>query len=311
MFPVHKFDNAFSAGDGDRNVGQIGSFINSGHDSNFVTDCPDVPTTFDRGNVTFGGLNAPRADYLAPPAHDTSGFADRPVGTLSPYFSLLQEPALEGNYCQNAGLTALGETLLQEMMLRGMIIEVDHLPRRSAVRAFELLVENDYPAAATHGNSYNGLVYQLGGVSKGGLGRCAAADRQGAMGEGLAARVAEVVANGGYPAEGFGFDLNGFAGGPRPRFGPDAQCGDPQANPVTYPFTSYAGDVTFTEPHLGSRTVDFNTEGMLHVGLLPELIEDARRDGVTDAQLEPLFRSAEGYIRMWEKAEARAAALRE
>jgi hypothetical protein len=52
--------------------------------------------------------------------------------------------------------------------------------------------------------------------------------------------------------------------------------------------------VTFTPPRLGNRTVDFNTEGMLHIGLLPELIEDARRDGVSDAELEPLFRSAEG-----------------
>ena len=49
---------------------------------------------------------------------------------------------------------------------------------------------------------------------------------------------------------------------------------------------------------------------MVHIGLLPELIEDARRDGVTDADLEPLFRSAEGYLRMWEHAEARAAARR-
>jgi hypothetical protein len=43
--------------------------------------------------------------------------------------------------------------------------------------------------------------------------------------------------------------------------------------------------------------------------MLPELIEDARRTGVTDQDLEPVFRSAEGYIRMWERAEARSAAL--
>ncbi|MDH3687353.1 MAG: hypothetical protein OEP95_14065, partial [Myxococcales bacterium] len=58
------------------------------------------------------------------------------------------------------------------------------------------------------------------------------------------------------------------------------------------------------------RPVDFNTEGMAHIGLLPELIEDIRGDSVTDEELEPLFKSAEGYIRMWEKAEARAAAMR-
>ncbi|MBZ0230836.1 MAG: dipeptidase [Deltaproteobacteria bacterium] len=311
IFPVHKFDNGFGPGDGDRNVGQIGSFINSGHYSNMVTDCPAVYSVFDKGRVTFGGINMPRASYLEPAPNDMSTFAGDPIGTVAPFVGALMEPALEGDHCQNAGLTELGEILIEELMQRGMIIEVDHLPRRSYVRAYELLVANDYPPAATHGNSNGGLVYRLGGISKGGLGRCADPERPGAMGDSLRARVAEIVANGGYPAEGFGFDLNGFAGGPRPRFGPDSACGDtPQANPITYPFTSYAGDVTFTEPHLGDRTVDFNTEGMIHLGLLPELIEDARRDGVTDVELEPLFRSAEGYLRMWERAEARGAALR-
>ncbi len=310
IFPVHKFDNAFSAGDGDRNVGQIGSFVNSGHWSNLVLDCPDVPSVFDRGPVTFGGINMPRADYLAPAPNDMSGFALDPLRTISPFLGRLMEPALAGDHCQNAGLTALGETLLDELMRRGLIVEVDHLPRRAHVRAYELLTAADYPPAATHGNVNRGRVYELGGVSMTHLGRCADPARPGAMGDALRARIALIAAHGGYPAEGFGFDFNGFAGGPRPRFGPDSPCTTPQANPITYPFTSYAGDVTFTPPRLGERAVDFNTEGMLHLGLLPELIEDARRDGVTDADLEPLFRSAEAYLRMWEKAEARGAALR-
>ncbi len=311
IFPVHKLDNAFSAGDGDRNVGQIGSFINSGHWSSFVEDCPAVRSVFDRGNVTFGGINMPRDDYLAPAPNDMSGFADDPIAALFPFLEELQEPPLEGDYCQSAGLTPLGETLIREMMRRGMIVEVDHLPRRSYVRAYEILAESDYPAAGTHGNTYEGFVYELGGVSKTGLGRCGAPDRPGAMGDGLRARIDLIVAHGGYPAEGFGFDLNGFAGGPRPRFGEHSRCDGPQSNGITYPFDSYRGDVTFTEPHLGERTVDFDNEGMLHIGLLAELIEDARNDGVTDEDLEPLFRSAEGYLRMWEKAEARGAALRE
>jgi hypothetical protein len=60
---------------------------------------------------------------------------------------------------------------------------------------------------------------------------------------------------------------------------------------------------------VGNRTLDFNIEGMVHLGLVAEYIEDVRRDGVSDEALEPLFRSAEGYIRMWEKAERRAAEL--
>jgi hypothetical protein len=87
-------------------------------------------------------------------------------------------------------------------------------------------------------------------------------------------------------------------------------AGFPICDALTYPFTSYAGDVTFLQPSVGNRALDFNTEGLVHIGLLPDLIEDVRRDGVSDADLEPLFRSAEAYLRMWETAEGRAAELR-
>ena len=251
----------------------------------------------------------PRADYLAPAPNDLSGFAEDPVATLAPYLGQIMGPRLVGDYCQSAGLTALGETLLRELMIRGMIIEVDHLPRRSYARAFEILEANDYPAAGTHGLNNGGRIYARSGISNTGLGRCHDPAVPGTTIDRLAGRVQLIVDNGGYPAEGFGFDLNGFAGAPGPRFGEGA-CPTPQDDPVTYPFPSVAGDVTFTEPHVGNRTIDFNTEGMVHIGLMPELIEDARLDGVTDEQLEPLFRSAEGYLRMWERAELRAAALR-
>jgi hypothetical protein len=309
IFPTHKFDNAFSAGDGDRRVSQLGSFINSGHFSNFVLDCPDVPAGFDGGDVPFGGLNKPRQDYLEPAPNDMSGFVDNPLRTLAPFLSELRAPPLVGDYCQNAGLTELGETLVVEMMKRGMLIEVDHLPRWGYARAYELLAAADYPAVGSHGRNNRGRLYQLGGVSNTGFGSCGSPDTPGAMANGFRARLREIADNGGFAAEGFGFDFNGFAGGRRPRFGEDSTCAQPQANPITYPFRSFAGDVTFTQPRLGSRVVDFNTEGMLHIGLLPELVEDVRRDGTADDGLEPLFRSAEGYIRFWERAELRAAAL--
>ncbi len=310
VFPVHKFDNAFTAGDGSSGIIELGNFINSGHYSDFVQDCPGISSGFDGGDVTFGGLNEPRDVYDSPPPNDMSKFGKAPLGTLLPFLEKIQAPPLPGEWCQQHGMTALGETLLQELMKRGMLMDFGHLPQRSLGRAFEILEANEYPVMKTHGDTNDGRVYQNGGMGGTSLGRCAVAGKPGEMGSRLKASVAEVVSKGGYPAEGLAFDLNGFAGGPRPRFGADSSCGDPQEKPVTYPFTSYDGKVTFEQPHLGNRTVDFNTEGMIHIGLLPELIEDARRDGVTDEELEPLFRSAEAYVRMWERAEARGKAIK-
>lgn len=309
IFPVHKYDNAFGPGDGDRAFIELGNFFNTGNWSNFTTDCPpDMPARFDNGDVIFGDINMPRDEYDAPPPNDMSGFPDTPLGTAFPFISQLGQAPLVGQYCQNATLTGLGETLMHEMMLRGMIIEVDHLPQWSYERAFELLEQYDYPAAGTHGGTYGGKIYELGGISKTGLGTCRDPDVAGAMLQRLRDRMAEIDAHGGYPGEGFGFDLNGFAGAPGPRFAEGA-CPDPQEDPVTYPFRSYADDVEFTAPSVGNRAIDYNMEGFVHIGMLPELLEDARGDAGSDADLEPLFRSVEGYIRMWERAEARAAEL--
>lgn len=308
IFPVHKYDNKFSPGDGDRAFIELGNFANSGHWSNFTLDCPDPQVGgFDDGDVNFGGLNMPRDVYDSPAPIDNSSFPDAPLNTTTKYLSQILEPPLVGPYCQNATMTQLGEHLLREMMARGMLIEVDHLPQWSYVRAYELLKEATYPPVGSHGRNYQGQLYELGGVSTTGFGTCRG-DAPGATVQGFKDKIQFILDHGGYPGEGFGFDLNGFAGARGPRFGEGA-CGTPQSDPVTYPFQSYAGDVEFTTPKVGNRTLDFNTEGLVHIGLLPELIEDARRDAVDEKDIEPLFRSAEAYIRTWELAEKRAAEL--
>ena len=294
IFPVHKYDNGFSAGDGDRVIIELGNFGQTGHYGNFTTDCPDVPARFDRGDVNFGGLNDPRDDYFAEPPVDMSTFGEEPIDLLLQHVDKLTDGSLEGDYCQNHGLTNLGEFLIQELMSRGMIIEVDHLPQRSYKRAYDILGENDYPAAGTHGGHFNGKIYELGGVSKFNFGNCADPDNPGSRASGLEQRLALMEDAGKYRAEGFGFDLNGFAGAPGPRFGENSVCDQEQQNPVTYPFESHNGDVTFTQPQLADRTPDFNTEGLVHIGMVPELIQDVRNTGVTDEQLEPLFRSGRG-----------------
>ena len=308
LFPNHKYDNAFSPGDGSDGFIEVGTLVNSGHYTNQTLDCPqDVPGNFDGGNVSFSGLFDPRDVYDSPAPEDFSELTVDPIKSLLPFVRALTEGGLEGAYCQNGTLTPVGEHLVNGVMQRGMILEVDHLPKWSYVRAIEMLEEQDYPAVGTHGRDWDGKIFALGGTTFGNFGRCHDPANPGAALNGYNERLQRKIDAGGHPSLGFGFDYNGFAGGPRNRFGEDSSCTD-QVDPITYPFTSVAGDITFTEAVAGNRTYDFGLEGMAHIGLIPEYIEDVRKDGATDEDLEPLFRSAEGYIQVWEKSLARAEA---
>lgn len=309
IFPVHKYDNLFTPGDGDPDFIEIGNLINSGHYTNMTQDCPEEQMRNDNGPVSFGGFLQPRDDYLAPAPLDFSGITDDPIATLIPYFPKLTEGRADGDYCQNATLTELGESLMKELMYRGMIIEIDHFPQWSYLRAFEMLEEADYPAVGTHGFDHGGKLYDIGGLSYSHFGSCHDPNQPGQSISNFKNRLARMEEAGLHNGLGVAFDLNGFASARGPRFGPEG-CGDDQVNPITYPFTSWDGSVTFTEPYAGNRLYDYNTEGMAHLGLFPEYIQNARIDVESDEELEPLFRSAEGYIQMWERAEARGALLK-
>jgi microsomal dipeptidase-like Zn-dependent dipeptidase len=55
------------------------------------------------------------------------------------------------------------------------------------------------------------------------------------------------------------------------------------------------------------RDYDINVDGVAHYGLLPDFLQDLRNVGVTQKELSPLFRSAEDYIRVWERCSRRRA----
>lgn len=54
------------------------------------------------------------------------------------------------------------------------------------------------------------------------------------------------------------------------------------------------------------RTIDFNEDGFATIGQYPDLIADLQADGLSQEDLEPLFHSAEAYVRSWGKAQAAA-----
>ena len=129
-----------------------------------------------------------------------------------------------------------------------------------------------------------------------------------------------------------------FFGGPRPRFGfgtpsngrpyscgDSSEAPDPAAeehkDPSQYDRAAQGTEIPYVGPGTplyGSggtmrRSQDpagvvknFNTEGMLTYGTLPDLIQDAHNDGVSYSDLLPLNESAQAYVNMWAKAYALA-----
>ncbi|CAN7740994.1 membrane dipeptidase [Variovorax sp. LjRoot178] len=67
----------------------------------------------------------------------------------------------------------------------------------------------------------------------------------------------------------------------------------------------YSADGRMTRSTAGDRDWDINLDGMAHYGLLPDFLQDVRNVGVGHSELATLYRSAEDYIRVWERCEAR------
>ena len=97
------------------------------------------------GAVEFGDLEY-RRQVSAPP-NDMSDF-DNPIATAFPFG--LEGPRWRVRTVKRRADPLGGHRRDDE---RGMILEVDLLSQRSYLRAFELLMQNDYPAAGTHGST--------------------------------------------------------------------------------------------------------------------------------------------------------------
>lgn len=249
----------------------------------------------------------------------------------------------DGSSCNARGLTPLGESLLEMMMDKKMIIDVDHLSTRSLNRALDLLEARNYPAVAMSHSGFIGAALPGGEGNHEGNKTDAQLERVRALGGTVATILHQgsrsdvrtyTRPDGSVPvpfdcggsskawaqaylyavekmkgrAVAIGSDFNGLAGMPAPRAGDEACHGDkpddytPGAG-VQYPFTAHGTGVTLDRQAIGNNVFDYNVDGVANNGQLPDFIEDLKRIGLTDADLAPLFGSAEQYVRMWELAE--------
>ena len=51
----------------------------------------------------------------------------------------------------------------------------------------------------------------------------------------------------------------------------------------------------------GNRTFDYNTEGVAHYGLFAEWLNAVSKTPDGENAMQQLFRSAEAYLRMWQR----------
>ncbi len=221
------------------------------------------------------------------------------VGRFYPAARRLASVALpeypEARRCNVRGLTALGRHLVRRMLARGILIEVDHLSERAREQVLRIAERARRPVVSGHTDTGGTWTDQelrrltaLGGVA---VQRLAPPERLGRE----IVRRARQHAPGQRRAVGLGTDAGGFATLPGP-------ARDAAANPLRYPFRLAGGPARFARQRTGERTFDLATDGVAHYGLLPDLLADVERRPHGRAATALLFRSAERYVRMWERA---------
>ncbi|NOK17837.1 membrane dipeptidase [Corallococcus carmarthensis] len=222
--------------------------------------------------------------------------------------------------CRNTkGLTADGKELVQEMMNKGMLIDMAHMSEKSVQDAYALSQGRTYyPLMISHGHFREVMnpdlaanekttpswvvryVRQTGGM----FGLRTAHDETRAYTrttvantcQGSTRSLAQAYEFGRQGLKvnmGFGADLNGFIQQTRPRFGDFGAC---SAGFHAEADAQEEQQRVSGPPPLGT---DFDVYGLAHVGLLPDVVKDLKQLGVNTTGLEG---SAENFIRMWERA---------
>ena len=285
FFPIHKFDNAF--GGTKMDSGEVGALINAGnhletgqfwdvatctgpeHDSTQITSAP------------IGGLatllNGAAGQSLLPGLPGVSPASQLPIYPPPPH-------------CNQRGLTDLGAYLINKMIQEHMIVELDHMDAKTADQTLSILEAHHYSGVVSAHSwdspEENPRIYNLGGFMTpiAGASPSSFVDQWKTS---LTVRNKRFYGGTGF---GYGADMNGLAEESQPD----------TSNPITYPFKSYDGKVTFDREVWGQRTFDLNTDGVANYGMFPDWLQELQQIGGRPL-LADMFHGAEAYLQMWER----------
>lgn len=286
IFPIHLLDNAFG---GTR-----------------LSDDPALSGLYQTANIVATGhpYATMPCDELDARSPEGSTPADPPRSIFDTL--LLQVmgpppvPPLTGCVRNARGLTGLGDYFVNAMIDRGIMIETDHTGELARRRMFDIAASRNVPVLSGHTGEISDVkdsrrILQLGGVISN------LPDEPSpvtvAFIHDLIALYRELHGTTDGLATGFGSDINGIHNQPPPR-------ADAATNPLRYPFKSFDGRVTFERQVTGERVFDLNVDGVAHYGLYPDFIADLQMQPGGPEALTYVFRSAEAYLRAWERAEA-------
>ncbi|HEV3230052.1 MAG TPA: Coagulation factor 5/8 type domain-containing protein [Solirubrobacteraceae bacterium] len=275
FFPIHEFDNAF--GGTKMIAGGQGAVVNAGNRKETgsfwtVEPCPaeqqDAPQ-----------LTSPASSALAPALNGV-------VATLAHGNPVPVYPP--GPHCNVRGLTDLGAYVIKQMINQHFLIQLDHMSSKSATAAVSIAEGQHYSGLiSAHCCSSAQLftrIYASGGFISPPVSPAAAFAAQGKVDKSLMD-----------PRYHFGFgwgsDENGLGDQPGPA----------SATPISYPFKSFDGGVTFTREQWGQRTFDLNTDGLANYGMYADWLQELQQVGGRPLMTD-MFQGAEAYLQTWERA---------
>ncbi len=276
---LNKFDSGFGGVAGD--AGNFGVVTNNGNklDTNRYWDMKTCQTGGESDHDREQTTHTHNTDALI--ANGLAAFL--PPGQLPVY----PPPP----HCNQFGLTPQGEHLVREMAKKGMMIDPDHLSVIARRELLNVAESMDYSGLiSSHSWSTDeayARIYKAGGFITPYAGNSTNFVKEWQKLRGM--RDGRW-----YWGFGYGADMNGFGNQGKPR-------GAGVETPVTYPFKSFVGDVTFDKQKSGERVYDINVDGVDHYGLYPDWIEDLRKLA-GDEIIEDMARGAEAYLQTWERA---------
>jgi microsomal dipeptidase-like Zn-dependent dipeptidase len=210
----------------------------------------------------------------------------------------------KGGHRNVLGLSADGDFAVKEMMRQGMMIDVDHASEKSVSDMLRIAMLNNYPVNSGHNglrtagsNEKTRTRGQLDTIRiVGGMMGIGWEEQTPSQFNTIYRQHLNIM---GGKNTTFGSDINGYASTPKMPTSPSQYIN----------YTNTSNPITYLRQYVmpGSpRVWDYNTQGMAHIGMVPDFFQALVNAGMGKEVVNQLMLSSEYFAQMWEKCERTA-----